>query len=351
MQDNSNINAAAAQRAPETAAGSGIVSLSADTVATEMDRLADDGVISAADKALMMWLFGEIKRRGLSYADAGKTIGYDASTVSRILRGRYEGNWANVLKAIRRYKHLQDERGRMVRAEFVETSVWHQVRATCDLALVHQMPSIIMGVSQIGKTAALVEYQRRSEYTVRYVRMPAAAGFRSAMEAVADACYITTRCTGEQLRRRVAGGLDERSLLIVDELHQLAISTGRTTAIKVMEWLRELHDVSGCGLVVCGTKAVEGDLINGELRAWLDQFAQRCIRRLVLPDRLPDADIALFGAAFGLPAPDAGLLDLLRTLRANRLVKTLQLADNLARRKGQSLTWDTFVAAHNTVNS
>ena len=336
--------------APAPAENTGTVSISADTLAADMDRLADDGVITAADKALLMWLFGEIKRRGLSYADAGKAIGYDASTVSRILRGRYEGNWANVLKSVRRYKHLQDERGRMVRAEFVETSVWHQVRATCDLALVHQMPSIIMGVSQIGKTAALLEYQRRSEYTVRYVRMPAAAGFRSAMEAVADACFVTTRCTAEQLRRRVAGGLDERSLLVVDELHQLAISTGRTTAIKVMEWLRELHDVSGCGLVVCGTKAVEGDLINGELRAWLDQFAQRCIR-LVLPDRLPDSDIALFGAAFGLPAPGEDLLVLLRTLRANRLVKTLQLADNLARRKGAALTWDTFVQAHNTVNS
>ena len=349
MQDN-NTNAAAARPSADTA-GTGLVSLSADSVATELDRLADEGVITAADKALMMWLFGEIKRRSLSYADAGKLIGYDPSTVSRILRGRYEGNWANVLKAIRRYKHLSDERGRMVRAEFVETSIWQQVRATCDLALVHQMPSIIMGVSQIGKTHALLEYQRRSEYTVRYVRMPAAAGFRSAMEAVADACYITTRCTAEQLRRRVAGGLDERSLLIVDELHQLAISTGRTTAIKVMEWLRELHDVSGCGLVVCGTKAVEGDLINGELKAWLDQFAQRCIRRLVLPERLPDADIAAFGAAFGLPAPSGDILDLLRTLRANRLVKTLQLADNLARRKGQALTWDVFAAAHNTVNN
>lgn len=345
-KDNKTDAAQVADSAPSAS-----VPISADTVSAEMDRIVDDGVITAADKTILMWFFGEIKRRSLSYADAGKAIGYDASTVSRMLRGRYEGNWANVLKALRRYKHLQDERGKMVRAEFVETSIWHQIRATCDLAIVHQMPSIITGVSQIGKTAALLEYQRRSEYTVRYVRMPAAAGFRSAMEAVADACYITTRCTAEQLRRRVAGGLDDRSLLIVDELHQLAISTGRTTAIKVMEWLRELHDVSGCGLVVCGTRAVEGDLINGELKAWLDQFAQRCIRRLSLPDRLPDADIGLFGAAFGLPAPDECMLDLLRTLRANRLVKTLQLADNLARRKGVALSWDTFAAAHNTVNS
>ena len=83
MQDN-NTNAAAARPSADTA-GTGLVSLSADSVATELDRLADEGVITAADKALMMWLFGEIKRRSLSYADAGKLIGYDPSTVSRML--------------------------------------------------------------------------------------------------------------------------------------------------------------------------------------------------------------------------------------------------------------------------
>ena len=351
MQDNATTLPAADQRQADSTPGSGLVSLSADAVAADMDRLSEDGVIAPGDKAIVLWYFGETKNRGLSYADAGKAIGYDASTVSRILRGRYEGNWANVLKAIRRYKHLCDERGRMMRPDFIETSIWQQVRDTCDLALVHEMPATIVGVSQIGKTHALVEYQRRSEYTVRYVRMPAAPGLRCAMEAVADACNVTTRCTSEQLRRRVADSLDARSLLIVDEFHQLAISAGRESAIKIAEWVREVKDRSGCGLVLCGTKALRHDLIDGPLKGWLEQLRERSIRNLTLPDRLPLSDIELVGRSYGLPAPRGQILDLLRSLRMNRLVKILMLAATNAAKRDVNLTWDVFVQTYNAVNS
>ena len=121
------------------------IALSADTVAANMDRLVEDGVITSADKALMMWVFAEVKDKALPTADAGKAIGYDASTVSRILRGRYEGNWGNVLKAVRRHKHLVTERAKMVRADFVETSIFKAIRDTCDLALFNELPATIIG--------------------------------------------------------------------------------------------------------------------------------------------------------------------------------------------------------------
>lgn len=325
------------------------ISLSADIVAANMDRLVEDGIIAPGDKALMMWFFSELKDKTLTLSDAGKAIGYDSSTVSRILRGRYEGNWGNVLKAVRRHKHLVTERAKMVRADFVETSIFKSIRDTCDLALFNELPATIIGVSQIGKTCALEEYQRRSEFLVRLVRMPAAPGLRGAMEAVADACNVTTRCTSEQLRRRVADSLDNKTLLIVDEFHQLAISSGRESAMKIAEWIRELHDRSKCGLVLCGTKALKQDLIEGPLKAWLDQLKQRCIKHLVLPDRLPDDDILLVAKNYRLGAPDAETLGVLRTLRMNRLCKILMLADNLARKREQPLAWQHFNAAYRMV--
>ena len=54
------------------------ISLSADTVAANMDRLVEDGIIAPGDKALMMWFFAELKDKTLTLADAGKAIGYDA---------------------------------------------------------------------------------------------------------------------------------------------------------------------------------------------------------------------------------------------------------------------------------
>ncbi len=323
---------------------------SADTVAANMDRLIEDGIITAADKHLILWFFGHGRDKAMGLADMGKQIGYSSTTVSRLLAGRYEGNYSDVIAKVRSYKRLADERRRLAQAEFIETSIWHSIRAVCDLALVHQMPSMITGVSQIGKSTALEEYRRRSEYTVRYVRMPAAPGFRGAIEAVADACNVTTRCTTEQLRRRIAKSLDSKTLLIVDELHQLAISAGRNAAMKVMEYIRELMDVSGCGLVVCGTRALDQDLINGELKGWLEQFRERCIKRLELPDRMPDSDILLVAKTYGLPEPDETTMSLVRTWRMNRLCKTIMLAGNLAAKRDQPLSWRHVAAAHNAVS-
>ena len=105
----------ATTRSPDAESAQVAVSLSGDIVAANLERLVDDGVITSADKALMLWFFAEVKNRSLSLSDAGKAIGYDASTISRVLRGRYEGNWGNILKSVRCYKHLVTERAKMVR--------------------------------------------------------------------------------------------------------------------------------------------------------------------------------------------------------------------------------------------
>ncbi|MGN0857293.1 MAG: AAA family ATPase [Candidatus Spyradenecus sp.] len=334
----------------ETQIQSGVVTVSADTVLRALNPLVEEGTLSSDDRAQLLWLIGEMRQSSLSLAEAGKRIGYDASTVSKVLGGTYKGSWSNVLESVRKYRHLQAERAKMVSAEFVETSIWERIRQTCDLALIHQMPAMIIGPSQLGKTRALLEYRRRSQFVVRYVRMPAAPGFRGAIEAIADACGVTTRITTEQLRRRIANALDERTLLVIDELHQLAISSGTHSAMKIMEYIRELHDVTQCGLVVCGTRALEHDLIQGPLKGWLEQFVERCIKRLDLPNDLPWSDILLVARAYGLDEPSEAIAETLRHLRMNRLVKVLALAGNLARKRDQPLAWEHFTTAYALVN-
>ena len=328
----------------------GTVTLSADTVLRNLAPLVEEGTLSSDDRAQILWLIGEMRTAHLSLTDAGKRIGYDASTVSKVLGGTYKGSWANVIEAIGKYRHLHAERAKMASAEFVETSIWERIRQTCDLALIHQMPAMIIGPSQIGKTRALLEYRRRSQYVVRYVRMPAAPGFRGAIEAIADACGVTTRVTTEQLRRRIAHALDERTLLIIDELHQLAISSGSNSAMKIMEYIRELHDVTQCGLVVCGTRALENDLIKGPLKGWLEQFVERCIKRLELPNDVPWSDLMMVAGAYGLEEPPERLAPSIRPMRLNRFVKLLALAGNLARKREEALAWDHVATAYNLVN-
>lgn len=316
---------------------------STDQVSRDMRAYVDAGAISEEDHALLVWLFVHGKERGLSFEGVSKLVGYSSATVSRIFAGKYSGSMEDVVDAVRGYRHLVAEREKMSNDKFIETSVWTKVRAVCDLALTRSSPVRIVGPSQIGKTHSMLEYKRRARFNVFYCRVPAAPTFRNFMEAIAEACAVNVSLRTDELRRRIPGALNRQTLLMVDELHELALSAGKGTAMKCMEWLREVWDHSRCGLVVCGTRSMEDDLINGAgLKGWLDQFDQRCIRKLALPNALPADDVALAAQAYGFPAPDASATALLVGLRMNRLCACLNMAATAARKRGLEKTWELF---------
>lgn len=326
-----------------------ITTYSADRVAKQVATL---DILTPEERDQIVWLASEVRRQSWSHAEAGKRVGIDPSNIGRIFNATYAGSWQNILEKIRTFRHLQAEREKMGSAEFVETSVWERVRATCDMALINQMPAILIGVSQIGKTHALKEYMRRSHHLVRYVRIPAGGTLRETYIAIAEACGVSAGLhTTARLRSRILSALNPRTLLIVDELHQLTLAP-QMTAVKVMEFIREILDETGCGLVVCGTRALQQDLLQGQMAAWLDQFEQRCICRTLLEDRLGDDDILRVAAVYGLgeERPSEETLRILRTLRMNRLVKLLMLAGTLARKQESAPAWDHFLAAYHAVN-
>lgn len=325
------------------------IPLSADAVAREMDKLIADGRLSATEKGLVLWLVSDAKEKGESLSEIGQHIRFSPTTISRFLRGQYEGNLSKVISAIRSYKNIIAERSRMSSAEFIETSIWTEIRSTCDFAVIRHRPCRIVGVSQIGKTAALKEYQRRSEYLVRYARLPAAAKFRTVVEIIAEACGISASASTDHLRRRVANALDSNSLLIIDELHELAISSSRRIALDCIEWFREIYDTRGCGMILCGTRAMEEDLFAGPQAGWLNQLDQRCARITHLPNRLTDEDISLIARTYALPAPEDDLLLALRGLSMSRLTLSLQLATEFAARRSIPITWDLVRSAINSI--
>ncbi len=321
---------------------------SADKVAQALNKLVDAGEITEQDKGLVLWFHKHCKDMGFSLAEAGRTIRYNSATVSRLFNGNYEGSLTNVIKQIKSYKHLTDERAMMAQDEFVETSIWNTVRLTCLLAFRRHAPVRIIGVSQIGKTSALLEYKRRSEWRCIYVRIPAAPSFRTVVEAVSEAVGVTIHNNVDALRKRVISALDENTLLIIDELHELAISSSTAVAMKSMEWIREIYDRTKCGLVVCGTRTMEDDLLRGKIAGWLDQFNQRCIKVTELPVRLPDSDFDKTFKAYGFPVPDGDTLAVIRNMRMNRLTTSLKMASDLASEKGLEKTLELFVKTVHT---
>ena len=332
------------------------ISIPGDTVLQALNRLVTAGEIDATQKDLIWWFFGHARDRKMTLADAGAAIDRDASTVHRLWNGRYGASYAGLCEQIARYRKIAQEREKRRDIGFVETSTWRKIAAVCRSALYDHMPAYIYGASQIGKTASLLEYQRRNNHgQTRYVRMPAAPTLALVIHYLAEACHISSRHRQLDLRRRIMDALDDRTLLIVDEFHQAMIGVSDLAARKCVEFVREVYDRTRCGIVICGTRVLQDELEKGRQALIWEQFRRRGLIELRLPDAPPRADILKVAAAFGLPEPDAAvgeaIREMLQTSGMGRYIGYLQFAHGLAASQKKPLSWDHFAQAYRSVRA
>lgn len=325
---------------------------SADQVRAAMKAYVIDGRITDEGLESLVKLFNLGKSRGWSFDQVGKSVDYSGATVSRLFAGKYEGAMRAVIEKVDAYLELEAERQKMTSDLFIETSTWRKVQAACDLAIKRNAIVRIVGPSQVGKTYSLKEYMRRAKFQVCYLRVPAAPTFKLIVEAVCDAVGVNSSLRVDEARPRVAKAVGPNTLLIIDELHELIMSAGKGTAMKCMEWIREIWDNSGCGMALCGTSALEDDLINDpKMKGWLGQLDQRCIRVLKLPNALPMEDIELAASSYGISGSMKPVENILRTIRMNRLTTILTMTaswcnGNNKTRTKHPKTWESFAAVY-----
>lgn len=330
------------------------ISIPGDVVKTALARLVQTGQIDADGETLIWWFYSFARESNWRLADAADALDKDKTTVHRLFNGSYGASYDNLLEAIIRYKKIAQERSKRRNIGFIETSTWAKVSAVCRSALNDSMPAFIYGSSQIGKTACLQEFQRRNNHgQTRYIRMPAAPSFPFFLKMIAESCFISTRLNADATRRRIVDAIDDRNLLIVDEFHQCMITSSELCARKIVEYLREIYDRTGCGVCICGTKVIQDEFQHGRQKLVFDQFRRRGMLELVLPDTPPKSDIVKIAAAFDLPAPDAVGLEVIRTMLLEsgigKYFKYLQYAHSIAVGRKEKLTWDHFSSAYEGV--
>jgi DNA transposition AAA+ family ATPase len=330
------------------------ISIPGDSVLTALNRLISGGEIDEDGKTAIWWFFGHARDKGMTLIEAGRCIDRDPTTVHRLFHGKYGASYANLISEIVRYRKLAEERAKRRDIGFIETTTWRKISVVCRGALYDSMPAYIYGASQIGKTACLEEYARRNNHgQSRYIRMPAAPSFRRVLALLADACFISNRHTEADIMRRMFKAIDDRTLLIFDEFHQVFIGCGELTARKVVEFIREIYDRTHCGIAICGTEVVHEEFERGRQRMVWDQFRRRGMVELVLPAVPPKADILKIGAAFGLPEPDADTMEVIRDMLKRSGIgmyfKYLQLAHGISVSKKETLTWAHFMTAHKNI--
>lgn len=353
-------------------------------------RIAFDVVAAATadlsdhDREALRWVAQYGRSKNISHDDIAAKLrkpdgtSYSGDSLYQALTGRREPEQLkNLVTAITKFRDIEEERAGHAETGFIETAISRRVFSACRRAFLRRKIVFIWGESQIGKTTALCEYARQHNHgETIYVRMPTGGSLDSFMRELATVLGIPTGNRAEDLRRRIIECFDDRMLLVVDEVHEcLSEHYSQRRGIRTLNYIREIFDRRGCGVVLSATNVFRDALLRGPHARNLRQLWLRGMAPLQLPDRPGKPDLEAFAAAYGLgPAPEEMVAVRVTTydtdgkekrnllqhdpakLQAKVIAEyglgrwnmILQEASDLARERRKPITWSAVVSAwHN----
>lgn len=260
------------------------------------------------------WAAGYCRQRNLHHSDFASLLkrpdgaAYSKDSVYHMFTGgRAESALVSMVEAIERLRRVEEARSEQVSAGFVETRLAKRIFQHCRRAFLRQKMVFLFGDSQIGKTEALREYARRHNHgETKYVRMPTGGALGEFLAEMRDMLGLPKGEAGTDLKRRIIACFDSRMLLIVDECEECIKEGPRAVkGIDTLNFIREIHDKTKCGVVLAGANIFKKRLYQGHHSASLVRLVRRGMPPLQLPAVPSRADLATFAAHFGLPpAPE-----------------------------------------------
>ena len=284
--------------------------------------------------------------------------GVSTTVIHRLFRGEYGADPASSIAKLEKARATFHESAD--NPEFIQTSLASRLFTIFDKTRALRNVSILWGLMGIGKTECVTEYQRLNNHgRTIVVRFPAGATFAFFVAHVAKACGVATRSQSQlEQRQKIYQVLGAgKRLLIVDELHQAFLTTRADTAVKCCEFLREIIDVSGCGLVLMGTKLLQESVFSGPHKEALAQLVDRGTVQIPLPDKATKTDIRAFLSNYGLqfPAPEDPAAHVLNDILVSHGLRklTMHLRDGAAyaRKRQEPCSWSHFLAAFEAIQS
>jgi hypothetical protein len=287
----------------------------------------------------LLWFHQYLLDHNIGYNDAERAIGYDKSTIYRVLKGIYDGKYENVVKAIQKYRWQQNRSSQ--HTEFVENSISKLVFAGLDYALANNSITMIIGESRMGKSVGAKEWAARNNHgRAVFVTAPVVGGVGALVRQIAGRCGVNKNKSVNDIVESLYRAFDGRRILIVDEAHRL-MPTKMTVVNPVnIELLRDLHDQTGCALALMATARFTNHIKKGIYQ--YEQLVGRIGMPILLPKEIKRADILPIVKQF-VKAPCATLLDKLQTIankpgRLGIMVETLKVAQRIAVKAGETLS-------------
>lgn len=237
--------------------------------------------LDEAVQAELLWYHQYLVTNLIPQSEIPSTLAYDYSTIFRVLKGTYTGNWGNIAKAIRGYRKLIEQRGKIQKTEFAENSITKEIFAALDYALANNSLTTIEGEAGTGKTVASKEWARLNNHgkTV-WIEAPVIGGASAFVRDLAKEVGVSPNQPINDVARALYKAFNKNRILIIDEAHRLLPGDMRTANPQKIEFPRSLHDRTGCAVAFMVTKRFSEALKKGTY-----QYEQ-LVRRIGMPVKL-----------------------------------------------------------------
>jgi DNA transposition AAA+ family ATPase len=308
---------------------------------TRAEVLAGVAGYSEQDQADLIWLhgYGSQELAG-SRSRLVEQVGVTWPTVWKIWNGSYGASIEETMKKVRSLRKRVES---MVRKRFIETIVTKRIWAVADVALERSVMVMISGSTGRSKSWSLNEWcAARNHGRAVPVYCPRKGGYGAFLKKLAAALRICTQGSEAGIREAITKSLDARNVLVLDEVAHL-YPVGKRSSIDSLEWIRELHDTTGCGVILCATDGLEGMLRSGPYAQWFDQLMGRIELHLRIPRQFSRQEIADLLTGY-LDDPDPSLVTAARqianssTRGCRDLFRHLDRAARVAAEIGKPLT-------------
>jgi DNA transposition AAA+ family ATPase len=295
----------------------------------------------------LLWLHQHLLDSRLSWEEAEAALSYDRSTIFKILKGTYEGSWANVVDRIMSYRRLAAERGAVQRQEFSENGITRLIFGALNYAVANNTITLIEGESRMGKTTSALAWRDANNHGRSvYVVAPAYGGTKALLRDIAAAIGVNKNLSTPQMHEAILRGFNRNRILIVDEAHRLLPNDRRTNPV-LLEILRDIHDRTGCALALLSTTR-----FGAELRK-TDYMFEQLLGRIELPVRLKrkvgESDILPILRQFMAQPAEAVVEEAVKIAnergRLGVLIGVLKIASRMVKGKRNGVTQEVFFKA------
>jgi hypothetical protein len=309
-----------------------------------------------------------------------QAVGMPEGVFHRFLTGRYVHPQTGVrldlpeenALALRRWLKMQKAAlGHTIgNGEFVLTPTAKKVAYACAIARESRTPVFLFGPSQIGKSWGLIhDAEEHDDGRTIDVRCSSISGLHGLMNAIGSRIGVSPAGNKDAMKQTMLAAFQPDMTLILDEFHELLYTYRRESFFACAEFVRELYDRVGMGIVLSLTNFGR-DQIWESRRSDLEQIFRRGIHRIQVGTKggLPfKSDIEMILRRHGLDFPSRSLTcrvgdtewkprDVLHHLAKDEGLKAicerLRYAYKIAKQQErETITWADVMSVHAIISA